>query len=96
MSNEYHAEHPTDCTEALRQLYACLDGCLDDERRRAIEAHVARCACCLGAFQFEARMLAAIKEPCAHDSAVEPLRQKVLAELMRHGFKPEHHPPADI
>lgn len=81
-------DHPTDCTEALKELYACLDGCLDPERRRAIEAHVARCPCCLQAFQFEARMLAAIREPCAEDAAVAQLRQKVLTALREQGFEP--------
>lgn len=89
MSTHHDNAHPTDCTEALKQLFACLDGCLDQDRRRAIEAHVARCPCCLHAFQFEARMLAAIKEPCPDDASVEPLRRKVLAALMELGFKPE-------
>ncbi len=88
----HHHDHPVDCTEALKQLYACLDGCLDSDRRQAIEAHVAKCACCLQAFQFEARMLAAIKEPCAEDAAVEQLRQKVLAALREQGFDPSRVP----
>jgi len=95
MSAHHEHAHPTDCTEALRELYACLDGCLDPERRRAIEAHVAKCACCLHAFQFEARMLAAIREPCADDAAVEPLRRKVLAALRELGFTPEAHGQVD-
>ncbi len=88
MKSDPDAAHPTDCTEALKELYACLDGCIDQERRRAIEAHVARCHCCLHAFQFEARMLAAIKAPCAEDAAVAQLRQKVLAALRAQGFEP--------
>ncbi len=88
MSTHHDHAHPTDCTEALQQLYACLDGCLDPERRRAIEAHVAKCHCCLQAFQFEARMLAAIKAPCAEDAVVAELRQKVLAALRDQGFEP--------
>lgn len=97
MSEQQKHTHPTDCTDALRELYACLDGCLSAERRNAIEAHVARCACCLQAFQFEARMLAAISEPCADDAAVEPLRRRVLAALIEQGFNPEdieRAPPA--
>lgn len=88
MSTQHEHHHPADCTEALRELYACLDGCLDPERRRAIEAHVAKCACCLHAFEFEARMLAAIREPCAEEATVEPLRRKVLAALAELGFTP--------
>lgn len=88
MSDHPDAAYPGDCTEALKELYACLDGCIDQERRRAIEAHVARCHCCLQAFQFEARMIAAIKAPCAEDPAVTQLRQKVLAALREQGFEP--------
>lgn len=88
MSTQHDHTHPCDCTEALKELYACLDGCLDPPRRRAIETHIARCPCCLQAFQFEARMLAAIKEPCAEDAAVEQLRLKVLAALRDQGFDP--------
>lgn len=89
MSEPHPHSHSNECTEALRQLFACLDGCLDAERRRAIEAHVARCSCCMQAFQFEARLLAAIREPCPDHAAVEPLRRKVLAALVAQGFNPE-------
>lgn len=34
-------------------------------------------------------MLAAIREPCADEAAVEPLRRKVLAALIEQGFTPE-------
>lgn len=93
MSDPHPRTHSDECTEALRQLFACLDGCLDAERRSAIEAHVARCSCCLQAFQFEARILAAIREPCADTAAVEPLRRKVLAALIAQGFSPGHDRP---
>ncbi len=89
MSNHRDHAHPSDCTDALKELYACLDGCLDPDRRRAIEAHVEKCHCCLQAFQFEARMLAAIKAPCAEDAAVAQLRQKVLQALRDQGFEPK-------
>lgn len=86
---KHHDELPSDhCTEMLREVYACLDGQLTAERRAEIEAHVKKCPCCLKAYDFEARLLSAIRAPCPETAKVQELRAQILAALEQHGFRP--------
>jgi anti-sigma factor (TIGR02949 family) len=81
------ADLPTDhCADMLKQVYACLDGQLTPERKAEIEAHVAKCPCCLKAYDFEAKLLSAIRAPCTEDAKVKELRAQILTALEKQGF----------
>ena len=82
-----HGDMPSGhCAEMLKQVYDCLDGRLTPERRAEIEAHIGKCPCCLKAYDFEARLLAAIKAPCTEDAKIRDLRGQILKALEQDGF----------
>lgn len=68
------------CGEALRELYAFLDGELTAGRRRAIEAHLEGCNGCIGVYDFEAELKLVIAERC-HDEVPPSLRDRIAAAL---------------
>jgi anti-sigma factor (TIGR02949 family) len=53
-----------DCDEAVAELYAFLDGELDDTMLLKVEAHLRRCSPCLEAFDFEADLRRVIAAKC--------------------------------
>jgi anti-sigma factor (TIGR02949 family) len=79
---------PTDCGEALRQLYVFLDGELTSDRRTAIRTHLDRCACCLEAFDFEAELRVVVSTCCRGDEVPEHLRARVVQALRTLGERP--------
>ena len=72
---------PTDCGEALRQLYGFLDGELTPDRRTTIRTHLDRCACCLEAFDFEAELRVVVSTCCRRDEVPEELRVRVVQAI---------------
>ena len=72
---------PTDCGEALRELYVFLDGELTPDKRTAIRAHLDRCACCLEAFNFEAELRVVVSTCCRRDEVPEHLRVRVVQAI---------------
>lgn len=84
-----HGDLPSGhCAEMLKQVYDCLDGRLTAERRAEIETHIAKCPCCLKAYDFEAKLLSAIRAPCCEDAKVRELRAQILSALEKDGFRP--------
>jgi anti-sigma factor (TIGR02949 family) len=79
---------PTDCGEALRQLYGFLDGELTSDRRTTIRGHLDRCACCLEAFDFEAELRVVVSSCCRRDEVPEHLRARVVQALRSLGEQP--------
>jgi len=73
--------NPTDCGEALRQLYVFLDGELTPDLRTVIRTHLDRCACCLEAFDFEAELRVVVSTCCRGDEVPEQLRVRVVQAL---------------
>ncbi len=53
---------PIDCEEVLRQLFAYLDGELENERHQQIHAHLERCRACFSRAEFEARLKAHLRD----------------------------------
>jgi anti-sigma factor (TIGR02949 family) len=72
---------PTDCGEALHQLYGFLDGELSPDRRTTIRTHLDRCACCLEAFDFEAELRVVVSTCCRRDEVPEELRVRVVQAI---------------
>jgi anti-sigma factor (TIGR02949 family) len=79
---------PTDCGEALRELYVFLDGELTPDRRTMIRTHLDRCACCLEAFDFEAELRVVVSTCCRRDQVPEHLRIRVVQALRGLGERP--------
>jgi anti-sigma factor (TIGR02949 family) len=69
-----------DCQEAVRQLYAFLDGELTDELRHAFEAHLDACNPCVDVVTFEAELRRVIANKC-QDRVPEELRQRITAAI---------------
>lgn len=66
-----HAGHRSDCDEAVAELYAFLDGELDDAVMVQVEAHLRRCSPCLEAFDFEADLRRVIAAKCTEQVTPE-------------------------
>ena len=64
-------EHETNCDEAVAELYAFLDGELDDTVMIQVEAHLRRCSPCLEAFDFEADLRRVISAKCSEQVTPE-------------------------
>jgi anti-sigma factor (TIGR02949 family) len=69
-----------DCQEAVRQLYAFLDGELTDSLRIAFEAHLDACNPCVEVVAFEAELRKVIANKC-QDRVPEELRQRITAAI---------------
>ena len=67
--------HP--CDDALRELYAYLDGALTIERRTLISTHIDECSHCLDAFDFEAELRQVVAMRC-REEVPETLRIRIL------------------
>ena len=80
---------PTNCGEALRQLYVFLDGELTPDLRTVIRTHLDRCACCLEAFDFEAELRVVVSSCCRSDEVPEHLRVRVVQALRALGERPQ-------
>jgi anti-sigma factor (TIGR02949 family) len=75
---------PTDCGEALRQLYVFLDGELTADRRTDIRTHLDRCACCLEAYDFEAELRHVVRNRCV-DQVPDSLRDRIARAIEAEG-----------
>ncbi|MGH7458627.1 MAG: anti-sigma factor family protein [Longimicrobiaceae bacterium] len=69
-----------DCQEALRSLFAYLDGELEGARRRDVEAHLERCRSCFSRAEFEQHL----KEHLAElgSAPVEPAFESRIGSLI--------------
>ena len=75
------------CHDAVRLLWDYLDGALDAERAREIDAHLAACAKCPPHFRFERAFLDAVRGARREHPAPTSLRARVVAALARDGFR---------
>jgi mycothiol system anti-sigma-R factor len=64
------------CAEAVSQLWAYLDGLVDESQREAIEEHLAFCRRCCGEVEFAGELRAFLAA-----QAVEELPEDVRARL---------------
>ncbi len=70
-SGHDHAASSTECDEAVAEIYAFLDGELDDTVMIQVEAHLRRCSPCLEAFDFEADLRRVIVAKCTEEVTPE-------------------------
>jgi mycothiol system anti-sigma-R factor len=68
------------CAEAVRQLWAYLDGALPDEDRQAIEDHLSFCRRCCGEVEFAEELRRFLAREAAEDVPDE-VRARLLATL---------------
>lgn len=72
--------NPSDCREAVEQLYAFLDGELTAEKRTSISNHIDACGHCLDAYEFHTELKTVISKKCHTDLPVG-LRDRVFDAL---------------
>lgn len=68
------------CQVALSELYAYLDGALDDDTRQRIEHHLRECSPCLEAFDFETEVRRLIASRC-RDQCPDEVRARIQAAI---------------
>ena len=68
------------CEDVLKQLYAYLDGELDDDFETDIESHIQSCQECMGRTEFERRLKNRLKE--TGGSEVPPSLNKRLKSII--------------
>jgi anti-sigma factor (TIGR02949 family) len=71
------------CEEAVARLHAYLDGALPVEEAEAVDRHLEVCEACLHHFEFDRKLLVAIREKARTSRAPEPLRRKIADLLDR-------------
>ena len=75
------AEHePSQCEEALAELYTFLDGELTAEKREHIRVHLDDCNPCLERYDFEAELRVVISTKCK-ESVPQELKDRIAATL---------------
>lgn len=70
-----------DCSEALLRLYEFLDGEMDQEDCRKIQAHLDDCGPCLKQYHLDQTLKAVIKRSCASEEAPLELRTTILTRI---------------
>lgn len=73
----------TSCEQVLRALDDFVDDELPTERSAEIEAHLAVCAACLHAYEFEQSVIHAVRDKLQHVVVRTGLRDRVSAELRK-------------
>lgn len=74
------AANPSDCKDAVEQLYEFLDGELTPEKRASISRHIDACGHCLDAYEFHTELKTVISKKCHTDLPVG-LRDRVFDAL---------------
>jgi mycothiol system anti-sigma-R factor len=69
----------SECTQAVHELYAYLDHALPHQQWEQLEAHLSRCAPCVRAFAFEARLRVVIAQRCTESVPPALVRRVVVA-----------------
>ena len=70
-----------DCAKAIEQVYAYLDGEIDDTECAEIRRHLEDCAPCLRQYGLEQVFKALVARSCGCDETPPDLRDKLLVRL---------------
>lgn len=76
-----HPENPSNCEEALAEVYTYLDGEMTDAKRVGIASHLEGCNPCFETFDFEAELRIVISTKCRSDEVPEGLRVRISEKL---------------
>lgn len=68
------------CAEAVRQLWAYLDGAIDEPEREKVEEHLAFCRRCCGELEFSKELARFMAQPVA-DELPPDVRRRLSATL---------------
>ena len=79
--HDHDHERPTDCEEALAEIYTFLDGELTQAKRTAIAAHLEGCNPCVEVFDFEAELRMVISTR-ATEPVPDSLRLRISETLL--------------
>lgn len=85
MSNERNEDCEPCATQRLASLdriYRYLDGELDSEALRALEAHLDGCTDCKGEYAVEALLKELVRRSCKSDQAPAGLRERIQARIV--------------
>jgi mycothiol system anti-sigma-R factor len=73
--------HDVDCVEVIRQVYAYLDGEIDETVKVEVRSHLDECGPCLREFGIEQEVKALVARCCGSDVAPEGLRERLRTKL---------------
>lgn len=73
--------HDAACLEVLDQMYAYLDGEVDEVARTAILRHLDECAPCLRQVGLERAVKALVQRSCTGHAAPEQLRVQIVTRI---------------
>jgi mycothiol system anti-sigma-R factor len=76
-----HPEAPSNCEEALAEVFTYLDGELTDAKREGIASHLEGCNPCYEVFDFEAELRVVISTKAHSDEVPESLRVRISEKL---------------
>lgn len=80
MTDDPCAVNPSDCREAVEELYEFLGGELTPEKRASIGEHLDACGHCLDAYEFHSELKTVVSEKC-RSSLPDGLRDRVFDAL---------------
>lgn len=73
--------HETPCSQVLDQMFAYLDGELDERHVHLIRAHLAECGPCLSEHDVDSMVKKLVHRSGGGDKAPEDLRERILVSI---------------
>lgn len=73
----------TDCAVVIREVWALLDGEVDDAERERLRRHLEHCPACLRHYGVEERMKTLIATKCSGEKAPSYLVERVRIQISR-------------
>ena len=73
--------HETDCGTVLEEVYAYLDGEIDQELHAKIKVHLTECAPCLSEFEIEQVVKALVRRSCGATPCSDEVKDRIMARI---------------
>ena len=85
MTTDEHIQDPdpghTDCAVVIREVWALLDGEVDDDERERLRRHLDQCPACLRHYGVEERIKSLIAKKCSGEKAPSYLVERVRIQI---------------
>ncbi|MEZ5340797.1 MAG: zf-HC2 domain-containing protein [Acidimicrobiales bacterium] len=94
MNDELGCGGDVDCQKALDDLYAYVDGWSEGTERTSIEDHLAACAPCVDAYDFQASLKKLISSTC-RSVLPDDVRSRILEAIANCDGEPSTDTPVD-